>query len=137
MKKRPARLTERQTEKLIAMREKNASYQRIADRLGDGRSPQSIAWHCLRLGVEPIKTKFRHPPTSVAKVMARRHTRGVHMVKRFTPEEDEVLLRLEAQQPPLKMAQIAKQLGRRRNSVVGRLYTLARHERLREQADAP
>ena len=58
--------------------------------------------------------------------------RGDHIVRRFTEKEDALLLELEAQN--LNYSEIARRLDRRRNSIVGRLATLARREARAEAA---
>ena len=56
--------------------------------------------------------------------------RGGHVVRRFTAFEDAEILRLAAE--GVSRNRIAKQLGRRHNSIIGRLMTLARHDALAE-----
>lgn len=124
------RLTDDQIELMISMRANNASFQAIADALGDGRTAEAIHWQCLKHGAEPQNPKFWQPKRPIKKVET---MRGNHTVRRFTPEEDAQLLELEAADPPLKRGEIARRLNRKPHSVLGRLYTLASHRR-REEA---
>lgn len=118
------RLGPEQLERMIAMRESGAPYSKIAAALGCSQG--AVRWHCLRLAVEPPKgtrpwDRLKGPPVV---------RRGSHLVRRFTPEEDARLLALEAQ--GLNNNAIARRLGRRWNSVRGRLMTLARRDELLE-----
>ena len=58
--------------------------------------------------------------------------RGNHVVRRFTPEEDALLLTLEAE--GLSYTEIGRRLERPHTSISGRLMTLARHEERRAEA---
>ena len=57
-------------------------------------------------------------------------TRGDHIVRRFTSDEDSVLLQLEAE--GLRICEMSRALGRPPNSIRGRLMTLARHQARKE-----
>jgi hypothetical protein len=102
------------------MRERGMSCAAIARilRVSEGL----ISWHCLVQGADPPGSRPLNAVARGPQVMRR----GNHHVRRFTPAEDERLLALE--RDGLKLDVIAKRLGRPRNSVLGRLYTLARHE---------
>ena len=84
--------------------------------------PSAVSWHCLRLGADSPRDLCKPPDP----VRTQRYMRSGHVVRRFTPEEDEQLLHLEAE--GLSAGDIAQHLNRRRNSIVGRLMTLARQE---------
>lgn len=121
------KLFDRDYDRLAAMREEGKSYEQIARVFGC--SAKAISWHCLRLGAEPPKPAplrlnyhLEHP------VMKR----GNHIVRAFTPEEDARLLQLEAQ--GLGYIAMGKAIGRKQNSVRGRLMTLARREARAEQS---
>jgi hypothetical protein len=108
------------------MREdRGLSNAQIARRLSI--SEGAVNWHLLKLGIErngrPPKN-FR-PPAPVV------HMRNGKPVRGFTPMEDAKLLKLALQ--GLTHTQIGKKMGRRPNSICGRLFTLARHE---ERAEA-
>jgi len=119
------RLTEEQVARICELREKGLTIRAIADEIG--RSRGAVYWRCLENGVDPPKpAKLRREIIGPAI-----YNRGGHTVRRFTPEEDARLLEMEAE--GLSRTAIARTLKRGRNSVVGRLMTLARHEE--RQAD--
>jgi len=100
--------------------EKGWSYARIARRLGCSKA--TVSWYCLIDGVEkpgvpPKLSRFSGPLTV---------RRGSHVVRRFSAAEDARLLELEAS--GLKLGEIGRRLGRRRNTILARLATLARHD---------
>lgn len=114
------RLTEEQVARICALREKGCTIKAIAEEIGC--SAGAVYWRCLENGVEPPKPArlpqgIVGPPT---------YSRGGHTVRRFTPDEDARLLKMEAE--GLSRAVIARALKRGRNSIVGRLMTLARHD---------
>lgn len=118
--KRPP-LTEAQLERIAELTEDGRyTVARIARMVGC--SEGSVGWAQLKLGVDRHPTKPL-PPVPTEPVVARR---GEHVVRRYTQAEDAELLRLEAQGLPAY--RIGKRLGRRANSIVGRLRTLARRE---------
>lgn len=108
-------------ETIAELREQRGlSYQRIADQLGCSAS--SVSWYCLVHGIEkpgPVATRSLVRPGSIER-------RNGGEIRRFTVDEDRQLLALEAQ--GLNYFQIGKRMGRRRNSIHGRLMTLARRE---------
>lgn len=57
-------------------------------------------------------------------------SRGGHIVRRFTPEEDKVLTEMDMAGE--RVCEMARRLNRKPNSVRGRLMTLARQEARRE-----
>jgi len=84
--------------------------------------PGAVSWYCLMEGIEkngkpPVPKPYRGPMMT---------KRGNHVVRCFTQEDDKLLLELEAQGK--RYSEIARALGRQRNSVVARLATLARRE---------
>lgn len=94
----------------------------IAERMG--ASIGAVEWQILRLGVTgPRSVKLPQLGGS--------YIRRGRVVRRFTPEEDAHLLRLEAE--GLTATQIGRQIGRAHHTVMGRLSALARHEQLDEQ----
>ena len=104
-------------ERIAELRGKGWSYKRIAKALD--RAPGSIAWHCLRYGIEkPGPQRLGHTQCF--------HGRG------FSADEDRRLLALEAEGTPIK--RIARLLGRATSSIRGRLMTLARREERAEEA---
>jgi DNA-binding CsgD family transcriptional regulator len=115
-----------QLEVVAAMREAGKSYGQIARRLGKHKN--TISWCCLVNGIDSPKASklWTDGIKGPAEVI-----RGDYVLRRFTPEEDAELLRLEA--TGMSPAAIGRAIGRGRNSVVGRLATLAR----REERQAP
>lgn len=119
MNKRAA-LTPTETDRIVQLRERRWPVVRIAAALGC--SAGSVNWALLKAGCDvnehrPLK------PVPTAPVV---EVRGKHVVRRFTEAEDELLLALEAS--GTNIHRIAVQLGRRHNSIVGRLRTLARRQ---------
>lgn len=119
--------TDETFDRMAEMRERGLSYGQIGRLLN--MSPGAVSWHCLRLGVEspkPLKGHFNPKPGPT--VMKR----GNHVVRRFTPAEDRMLLEMEME--GIKRSEICKALGRSNNSVLGRLMTLARRDARAEAA---
>ena len=106
------------------LREAGLSLAAIGTRLNMHRS--AVQYHCLRLGADSPDAACKVPPASSPV----EYNRNGHVVKRFTEEEDALLLRLEARGMSVKG--IARQMNRRWNSIQGRLMILARHEARRE-----
>jgi len=100
------------------MREAGSTYAAIAKRLE--MSQGAVYWHCLRLGADSPKAP---PKTNVGPSLVKR---GNHVVRRFSPEEDEKILRLSGE--GVSLSEISRSLGRKHNSVKGRLMTLARRD---------
>lgn len=123
---RRRKLTADEIEQAAELRERGLTIGQIARKLStpDRRiSEGAISWHCLKLGADLPPARRKNAATGRQPVR-----RGNHVVRPFTPEEDETLLRLasEGQGPTA----IARQLGtnRKSNSITGRLMTLARHQ---------
>jgi hypothetical protein len=93
--------------------------RRVAERFGV--SLGTVNWTCLRLGADrPAKHRGKTPrPAGTMR-------RGNHTVRNFTPDEDEIILSMRASGH--RIVEIAQATGRKHNSIVGRLLTLARHE---------
>ena len=125
------RLSDADLELLVELREGGKTYAQISAafaRRGVTISVSAISWQCLRRHAEsprpyPLWEGIKGPVTMV---------RGGHELRRFTEEEDHRLLELEARGLPLN--RIATMMGRRNNSIRGRLMTLARREQRREEA---
>ncbi|MBE0529510.1 MAG: hypothetical protein IH626_01700 [Rhodospirillales bacterium] len=119
------KLTSETKERAFALREKGWSYKRIGDALGVSQG--CISWHCLANGIEPAnKTLKSHDFIVGPAVMAR----GNHLVRRFSKEEDATIVAMDMQGASISL--IARRVGRRWNSVRGRLMTLARRDERRE-----
>ena len=123
MTKRPS-LTDEQKELIADMRERGLSCGVISRRLN--LSQGAVSWHCLVAGIDSPRTRSRVP----APVKHDQYMRNGRVVLAFSPDDDAQLLALEAEGK--RYGTIAKIMGRRRNSVLGRLATLARHEARRE-----
>ncbi len=131
------KLTDEQIEKAIAWREAGCSSRWIAGQLGGKVSSSALDWHFLKHAVESPNTAAgqhsgnrlsgRNQPGSVVQ-------RGNHVVRRFSPEEDEQLLALASE--GLGHSAIGRRLmpPRKPNVVLGRLLTLARREARAEEA---
>ncbi|MBF0168769.1 MAG: helix-turn-helix domain-containing protein [Alphaproteobacteria bacterium] len=107
-------------DKIAQMRESGLGCALIAKEFGISKG--SVDWYCLTNGIDPPKPRTLKPVPSSAIA----YERGAGKVRRFTSIEDEYLLVLEQQ--GLSYTKIARQLGRPRSSVIGRLATLARHD---------
>ena len=115
--------TTESTKLLIAeMRERGCSYGVISRKTG--LSVGTIEYWCLELGAEsprnsskPLRQTAQGP--SVVKRLG-------HTVRQFSASEDEQLLSWRQQN--VSLAECARRLERRHNSVRGRLMTLARHQ---------
>jgi len=114
--------------RIADLRERGWSFGRIRAALGSRISESAISWHCLRLGADPPRARVL-PDKIVGPAVV---SRGGHLVRRFTPAEDARILALAAEGKGC--GTIARLIGRRSNSVVGRLMTLARREARREAA---
>lgn len=116
-------LSDAQLDVMAELREAGRTYKWIARHFTDAGTPvteSTIAWQCLRLGVispHCTQASFSRGPT--------------RMGRPFTDEEDARLLALEGQ--GLSRAAIGRAIGRRPNSVAGRLYTLARRDMVAEE----
>lgn len=123
MTRRP-NMSAEQREKITDMREnRGMSYRAIAEELGIHHG--SVSWFCHVNGIER-----RGKPRPCRRNVAALTMRNGHPVRAYTPEDDRQLLALEAE--GLNYHQIAKRMGRKRNSVLGRLATLARREAAEE-----
>lgn len=107
-------------EKIAELREAGRSVGFIARRLGVSHG--AVSWYCLRQGVEPPKPR-RLDPVPVQPVV---NKRGNHVVRKFTQAEDALLVKLDMQ--GFRPSIIAKMMGRRSNSIAGRLASLARRD---------
>jgi len=121
-------LTPEEIERIGDLRARNHTIEAIAEVIGC--SVGTVRWACLRECFEPSKPRPLPPLYKRPKVVVR----NGHPVRRFTEREDRLLLALEAQ--GLRISAIAKRLGRKPNSVLGRLYTLARRDARAEVASA-
>lgn len=119
-----AKLTKEQIEEAMNLREKGWSFERIARKYNV--SAKTISWHALKLGVEPPKAPNKFPPVPTQPVTL--VDKNGRFIRRFTTDDDARLLELESKGHC--MNKIATIMGRKHNSIVGRLRTLARREEL-------
>ena len=100
------------------MREAGLSCGKIAEQLG--MSVGAVSWHCLRLGADLPEDLQKARPNRKPIIVRR----GNHVVRQYTPDEDEKILEMRANGE--RVFEIAAALGRKHNSIIGRLMTLAR-----------
>lgn len=121
-------LTRAQVLEIAELREKGLTYGQIARRFGV--SSETVGWHCLKEGAEAPKGGRSWDGIVGPTVMKR----GNHEVRRYTPEEDQKLLTLA--KAGKNKTEIGRVLGRRNNSINGRLLILARRDARAEAAHA-
>ena len=121
-------LTDAQIEEMAEMREAGKTYQAIGDHFGV--AAKTIRWQCLRVGADS-PSGHQIKPSSLPMVMMR----AGRVFRRFTPDEDARLR--EMREAGAKTSSIARELGRKPNSVLGRLMTLAMHDARAEAQGAP
>lgn len=125
---RRSRLTPEEKEKIAVLREDGWTIEAIAK--GLGASIGAIQYQCLKMGIEPPRPcKSQEGIRGPAVVR-----RGNHIVRHFTADEDARLLSMESD--GFSRAQIARELRRPHNSIVGRLMTLARRDERRDRRAA-
>ena len=108
------------------LRESGMSEAAIAKRLG--MSKGAVYWHCLKLGADsPNAAPTKRTSSGPVEV-----ERSGHKVRRFTEDEDAKLLEMSL--AGARVADMCRALGRKHNSIIGRLMTLARHEARLEDA---
>lgn len=111
---RPNILTDDQLERVYAWRRANKSYEFIARRVHVSAS--AVRHQCLLACVFPEGVE---PPVSNAPMVT---SRGGVQVRRFTEEEDKIILAMHrGQQGP---TEIARALGRASGSICNRLAAL-------------
>jgi IS30 family transposase len=118
-----APITSEQSRQIVDIREdKSMSAQQIARKLGLHHG--AVTWHLLKLGIE----KVGKPPANYKPESPERYTymRGGRLVRGFTLEQDAKLRRLEAE--GLSYIEIGRRMGRKQNSIRGRLHTLGRSD---------
>lgn len=120
------RFTDEQRDQMAERREAGETVAAIA--VAFGCSTSMVYWTCLALGAE--KPGAKPLPTAVRGPMVMQ--RNGYAVRRYTPEEDARLIALEAE--GLGDTEIGKAMGRRPNSIRGRLMALARRQARSEAA---
>jgi hypothetical protein len=121
-------LNDEQIQEMCALREKGWGIQRIADHFtanGTAISFGAISWQCLRAGADTLPQFYG--ATRQAGTAYRRNGR---VVRPFTPDEDDLIRKLDMQ--GVDLTTVAQRLNRQRQSVLARLATLARREARQE-----
>lgn len=114
------RMTPEQVDEALALRERGGwSIARLAERYGV--SMGAISYHCLAGGAESPK-----PPRLQARQQRTEIRRGDRVVRRFTLDEDRVILKLKAE--GVSNSAIGERLDRRPHTIRGRVLTLMRHQ---------
>lgn len=117
-------LTDTQKSEIERLRgELGWTYKKIAVQINASKS--GVNWYCLRAGIE----KPDGPPPEISYTGPMVVKRGNHVVRRFRKEEDVIINLLSDR--GLTPAEIARQLDRKHNSILGRMATLARQEERR------
>ncbi|MBB4859662.1 transcriptional regulator [Novosphingobium chloroacetimidivorans] len=119
-------LTDEQVATACEMREAGKTLQQIANHFatrGVKVTVGSIEWVCLTHGAD-LPEDRRRPHYALRPGMV--ISRGGHVMRTFTADEDQQLLTMEQRGDGI--ADIARSLGRKSNSVRGRLATLARKQ---------
>ncbi len=117
----PVRTVSQDVIDLIAdMREDGMSYGAIARELNI--KEKTVGGICLELGVDSPDVKPDHKAKPALMVTVR----NGYKVRRFTPEEDALMVKLDGE--GLGPKQIADAVGRNHSSVINRMRTLARRE---------
>ncbi len=99
----------------------------IKTRFGIEVSDGAVCWQCLVNGIDKPNAKPL-PQTAPGPPIV---TRGRHLVRKYSPKEDEeILARSNLGQG---VSEIGRALGRPHNSIIGRKATLARHDARREK----
>lgn len=124
------KLTQAQIDAACAMRERGVGVREIARRLSTADAPIAphvVEWTCLIWGADLPPHRRQSSAANL-----RPYSRGGRIVRPFTPEEDAVVRRLamDGATPSI----IGARLGRKSQSIVARLATLARHDARAEDA---
>lgn len=116
-------------ERISQLREQGVSCSMISAEVG--YSIGAINYHCLREGIEsPFLERVVLKQTRVG---PDEYRRGKHIVKKFTPEEDDKITAWSIE--GIGPTEIGRRINRRHHSIIGRLQTLARHDARRDAVD--
>lgn len=124
---RRSNLNDEQKALIAELREKGHSYGFISRRLD--LSVGAISWHCLIGGIDSPNTRRK----VLKPLKYSSYVRNGHEVLAFTAADDAQLLELEADRK--SYTEIGRIMGRKSNSIRGRLATLARHDARKEAAE--
>lgn len=109
------------------LREAGVSISNIAAEMGV--SCGAVDWHLTKLAIDPPKTTYKTWDGIRGPAVCTRRGSSIaqaHVVRRYTPEEDAEILRLQA--AGVSYCEIGRRLNRRHHSIIGRCNTLARRE---------
>lgn len=109
-------LTDAQVEEMAALREAGYSCERLARRFGV--SPKTVRWQCLRVGADHPEGHKRTAPRRLEP-----NVRNGRLVRPFSGDEDARLVEMKLE--GLNNSEIGRRLGRKPNSILGRLMTIA------------
>lgn len=111
------KLTENEQTRIGELREAGWTFRMIAREVGC--SVGSVNWCCTKLGIvrKPASLGSRGPALVY---------RGGRPVRRFSAAEDARILAMRG--TGARFVDLARELDRPVNSVIGRLYTLGRHQ---------
>lgn len=123
-------LSDAQIDEMCGLREKGWGVERIAEYFtanGTAISAAAINWQCMVHGADaPKRLRGKHAQAAAP------YQRGAHVVRPYSPEDDALLRVLDMQ--GFKVSVIARRMGRKQNSICGRLLTLARKDARAEEA---
>ena len=108
---------------IATMRETGAKFKTIEQATGIHR--KTCEYHAVRLGALPPAGARRCPPPA-------RYARAGAVVRAFTVLEDQQIIAWSV--ADISLSEIGRRLGRKHNSILGRLRTLARREAMAEAA---
>ena len=130
-------LSDQQLDEMVELRERGLTCRQIAKHFtirGTPISVGAISWQCLRLGADlPVERRRSCPAVEAREFSADRCERSGFVVRRYSAEDDRLLIALEAE--GLTYRQIGDRFDppRKHNSVKGRLLTLARRQARAEE----
>lgn len=116
-RRRRKNLTAEEKTKIAYLRTKGWGLERLAAEFKC--TVGSVGWCCLMAGVTSPGFERRAP----AKKLPATYKRNGKVVRRYTPKEDETIESMR--EAGKTLSEISKATGRRHNSIIGRLATLA------------
>lgn len=117
-------LSDLQIEEMAELYEAGWTYARIAEHFTRAGTPihaATLHWQCMRVGADAPPHRWRTPTQPAAP-----YSRGGRVVRPYTADDDALLNVLDQQ--GFAYAVIARRMGRKPNSIKGRLMTLARRD---------
>lgn len=108
---------------IATMREAGSQFQDIAQATGIHR--KTCEYHAIRLGAFSPDTILSYPRRA-------KYDRAGHAVRGFSASEDQQITAWSME--GMSLSEMGRRLGRKHNSILNRLRTLARREALAEVA---